>query len=79
MTETEELYKDRRWLLDRCAKLQAEVDEWKAEAERSKWPKEAAQHYYELKAMQSEMLAEHDRRREHWWGRALYWLLRKTT
>ena len=25
------------------------------------------------------VVADYDRRREHWWGRFLLWLLRKTT
>jgi hypothetical protein len=29
--------------------------------------------------LMAQIVADYDRRREHWWGRFLLWLLRKTT
>lgn len=33
----------------------------------------------EREAILKAALEDYDRRREHWWGRFLLWLLRKTT
>ncbi len=39
-------------------KLEAEVREWKVEADRGKWPKEKAQEYFALRAMLPEEIGE---------------------
>jgi len=42
----------------------------------------ASQHTYKIPAereLLNLVIEDYDRRREHWWGRFLLWLLRKTT
>lgn len=47
-----------RRVWDHIEKLEREVKEWKAEANRSKWPKETAQEYHALKAMLPQEIGE---------------------
>lgn len=43
------------------------------------WTGEPAGPEADLERVVAEVVADYDRRRSHWWGRFLLWLLRKTT
>ena len=40
---------------------------------------EHAAHVHRERALLQLIVNDYDRRREHWWGRFLLWLLKKTT